>query len=226
MKLLITNDDGMGAPGLELLSRAAKKFGEVTTVAPKFEQSGVSHRLSFDRPLTIREVAPRSHEVDGTPGDCVRVAIATLGEKFDWVLSGINDGANLGVEFYYSGTIAAAREARMLGIPSLAISQYRVRYSAPFDWNCNLNLVESLLEKLLASEPNAGEFYNINLPDDDPTGRKIIECKADMTPLPNNYVDSEEGLELNFKYKERSRQPGMDVDVCFGGDVSVTRHSI
>lgn len=231
MNLLITNDDGINAPGLKTLCRAAEKFGQVTTVAPKIEQSGVSHRLTFHQPLKIKEVAPRSFEIDGTPGDCVRVAVATLGEKFDWVLSGINDGANLGVEFYYSGTIAAAREALILGIPSMAISQYRYRYSDPFDWESNLELAELVLEKLLASQSPANQspanqFYNINLPDNDKPDCQIVECQADMSPLPNIYVDTDNGLELSFKYKERGRQPGMDVDVCFGGNVSLTRHSL
>lgn len=226
MKLLITNDDGIDAPGIKLLAKVAEKFGEVTIVAPKFEQSGVSHRLSFDRPLTIEEVATKSYQVDGTPGDCVRLAMSTLGEKFDWVLSGINNGANLGVEFYYSGTVAAAREALLLGTPSIALSQYRRKYSAPFDWECNFELVQILLEKLLADQPAENEFYNVNFPDSDQAEQQLVKCQADMTPLPNIYVDTEDGLELSFKYKDRGRQSGLDVDICFGGDVSITRHSL
>ena len=226
MNLLLTNDDGIQAQGLEILRQSAISFGEVTMVAPKFEQSGVSHRLSFDRPVPIEKIGSNRYQVDGTPGDCVRVAIATLDTKFDWVLSGVNDGANLGVEIYYSGTIAAAREATMLGIPAIALSQYRRKYSASFNWEGQVGGVSQVLEKLLSDNHSQGELVNVNFPDAEAAENRIVECQADMTPLPNSYAETEGGYELSFKYNNRDRQSGMDVDVCFSGNISITRHTL
>ena len=226
-KILVTNDDGWMAPGIALLAEAAANFGEVTVVAPEVEQSGMSHRITFDRPLAIQQKSTGFYSVDGTPADCVRIAIAKLGGGFDWVLSGINDGANLGVEIFYSGTVAAAREATLLGVPAIGLSQYRVKYLEAFDWSQQKNLVERLLGQMLtADERKPGKWLNLNLPDPSTcpeSGPQVIECRADYSALPNQYSDTNGGAELDFKYRERPRQEGRDVEVCFGGHVALTR---
>ena len=129
-RILVTNDDGIHAPGLKALERVAKSLSkDVWTVAPEVEQSAASHSLTTRRPLRLRKFGPRRFAVDGTPTDCVLVAVhKVLAEKApDLVLSGFNHGGNLGEDITYSGTVAAAMEATALGIPAIALSQCRPR---------------------------------------------------------------------------------------------------
>ena len=123
MRLLLTNDDGILAHGLECLSRAAEPLGEITVVAPDREQSAMSHSLTLHHPLRPVKRGERRFQVDGTPTDCVMLAIeALMPDKPDWVLSGINHGQNMGEDVLYSGTVAAAMEGLAMGVPSIAIS--------------------------------------------------------------------------------------------------------
>ncbi len=123
MRLLCTNDDGFLAYGLECLVRAAEPLGEVTVVAPDREQSATSHSLTLHHPLRPVKRGERRFQVDGTPTDCVMLAVeALMPERPDFVLSGINHGQNMGEDVLYSGTVAAAMEGLALGIPSIAIS--------------------------------------------------------------------------------------------------------
>src|SRR3954467_10108181 len=123
MRLLVTNDDGIPAQGLECLVSAAEPLGEVTIVAPDREQSATSHSLTLHHPLRPVQLGERRWQVDGTPTDCVMLAIqALMPQKPDWVLSGINHGQNMGEDVLYSGTVAAAMEGLSLGIPSIAVS--------------------------------------------------------------------------------------------------------
>jgi 5'-nucleotidase len=123
MRLLLTNDDGILAHGLECLEQAAKPLGEVTVVAPDREQSATSHSLTLHHPIRPVRRGDRRWQIDGTPTDCVMLAVETLmGERPDYVLSGVNHGQNMGEDVLYSGTVAAAMEGLALGIPSIAIS--------------------------------------------------------------------------------------------------------
>src|ERR1041384_1673771 len=123
MRLLVTNDDGILAHGLECLVAAAEPLGEVTVVAPDREQSATSHSLTLHHPLRPVKRGERRWQVDGTPTDCVMLALeALMPEKPDWVLSGINHGQNMGEDVLYSGTVAAAMEGLSLGIPAIAVS--------------------------------------------------------------------------------------------------------
>src|SRR5687768_11117532 len=123
MRLLCTNDDGILAAGLESLVQAAEPLGEVTVVAPDREQSATSHSLTLHHPLRPVKRGDRRWQVDGTPTDCVMIAVeALLPERPDFVLSGINHGQNMGEDVLYSGTVAAAMEGLALGIPSIAVS--------------------------------------------------------------------------------------------------------
>ena len=123
MKFLATNDDGILAHGLECLIAAAEPLGEVTVVAPDREQSATSHSLTLHHPLRPVKRGDRRWQVDGTPTDCVMLALeALMPEKPDWVLSGINHGQNMGEDVLYSGTVAAAMEGLSLGIPAIAVS--------------------------------------------------------------------------------------------------------
>jgi 5'-nucleotidase len=123
MRLLVSNDDGILARGLDCLERAARPLGEVWVVAPDREQSATSHSLTLHHPLRPVQLADRRWQVDGTPTDCVMIAIeALLPDRPDFVLSGINHGPNMGEDVLYSGTVAAAMEGLALGVPSIAVS--------------------------------------------------------------------------------------------------------
>ena len=116
MKLIVTNDDGIDAEGLQTLVHLASRWGEVVVVAPAEPQSGIGHQLTTDRPIRVDKLTEERYRVWGTPADCSRLALNCLASDGDWVLSGINHGGNLGVDVYESGTVAAAREA---GYPRL-----------------------------------------------------------------------------------------------------------
>ena len=123
MKILVTNDDGVRAPGIRALAEALRGIGEVVVVAPDRERSAVGHALTLHHPLRATEIRPAVFAVDGTPTDCVNLGIHTLlGSRPDLVVSGINCGANMGDDITYSGTVSAAMEATLMGIPALAIS--------------------------------------------------------------------------------------------------------
>jgi len=123
MRILLSNDDGYFAPGITLLAEMLSPLGEVTVVAPERDRSGSSNSLTLDRPLTVRRAQGRVYYVNGTPTDCVHLAVTGLLKELpDIVISGINHGANMGDDTIYSGTVAAATEGFLLGIPSIAIS--------------------------------------------------------------------------------------------------------
>jgi 5'/3'-nucleotidase len=123
MQILLSNDDGYFAPGIVLLAEVLAPLGEVTVVAPERDRSGSSNSLTLDRPLTVRQAQSRTYFVNGTPTDCVHLAVTGLLQQLpDIVISGINHGANMGDDTIYSGTVAAATEGFLLGIPSIAIS--------------------------------------------------------------------------------------------------------
>jgi 5'-nucleotidase len=163
MRILVTNDDGYLAHGIQVLSDAARELGEVRVVAPDREQSATSHSLTLHYPLRVRTVSDSVQVVDGTPTDCVVVALGELlGDKPDFVLSGINHGPNLGDDVLYSGTVAAAMEATILGIPSVALSYTGQEPTALTAWR---DVIGKLLRRLLVREDFPPEtLLNINLP--------------------------------------------------------------
>ncbi|MDX1623006.1 MAG: 5'/3'-nucleotidase SurE [Gemmatimonadota bacterium] len=123
MLFLVTNDDGYLAPGIRSMANALEELGEVVVVAPDREQSATSHSLTLHHPLRVRQTSERWYHVDGTPTDCVMLAVDTiLDERPDYVFSGVNHGGNMGEDVSYSGTVSAAMEGTLLGIPSVAIS--------------------------------------------------------------------------------------------------------
>src|SRR5215475_1175929 len=131
--ILVTNDDGIHAPGLAALAAALGELGEVYVVAPDREQSAVGHALTLHRPLRVVQVAERRFAVNGTPSDCVNLAVlGFLPERPVLVASGINHGSNLGDDVTYSGTVSAAMEGTLLGVPAMAVSQAEPE-KGPFD---------------------------------------------------------------------------------------------
>lgn len=162
-RFLCTNDDGIHAPGLELLETVADRLGETRIVAPDREQSATSHSLTLHRPLRVTEVAPRRHVIDGTPTDCVLIAVnELLPWRPDFVLSGVNHGPNMGEDVLYSGTVAAAMEATILGIPSIAISWSGEDRDAVGGY---AELLDQVLRGLIERSDFPSEtFFNVNVP--------------------------------------------------------------
>ncbi len=164
MRILCTNDDGYMAKGLNVLARAASELGEVSVVAPDREQSATSHSLTLHHPLRARRSSDGSHVVDGTPTDCVILAVGELlAHRPDVVLSGINHGPNMGEDVLYSGTVAAAMEATVLGIPSIALSHCG-GWIAPEEIEGWEPLITSLLRDLIRTDFPKETLLSVNLP--------------------------------------------------------------
>lgn len=165
MNILVTNDDGVHAKGISVLARALKevKGVKVTVVAPDREQSTTSHSLTLHRPLRIIKKRPGVFAVNGTPVDCVYVGVKTiLGEKPDLIFSGINHGANLGDDIHYSGTVSAAVEGGIMGIPSIAVSQFLKK---KFDPTLAGRFAKQLLLFLKNNPMPPGVILNVNVPE-------------------------------------------------------------
>ena len=165
MRILITNDDGINAPGIRMLAKWAKTHGEVTVVAPKVEQSGMSHAIQFVDPIEIKKVpfmdGVEAWQMDSTPADCVRFGIAGLEKEYDLVLSGINRGVNVGVDLVYSGTVAAIFEAARLGARGIAFSTFphSQEYASQYFEDVYKFITDrGLFDKNL--------IYNVNIPDE------------------------------------------------------------
>jgi len=173
-RILVTNDDGYDAAGLAALIEAVEPLGQVIVVAPDREQSGAGHALTLTRPLRVREVAPRRYRVDGTPTDCVHLAIVRLtsGVLPDLVVSGINRGLNVGDDVTYSGTVAGALEGTLLHIPSLAFSVERDANGVA-DYTHAAELARSLAAEVLERGLDPGVFLNVNVPFGAPRGVRV-----------------------------------------------------
>ncbi len=230
MKFLLSNDDGISAPGLSALEQATNELGDCITIAPNRHLSGCSHKVTTDRPLTLETVSKNRYALDGTPADCTRIGITHLAPNIDWLLSGINDGGNLGVDVMMSGTVAAVREAAWHGIKGIAISQYK-KGRGEFDWSAVVPLVKRVLARLLDQPLERGAFWNVNLPDlrtdhGSVTDSSLIEfadCKLNPHPLQTGFDVSGNIYSYRGVYSDRPREPGSDVDACFAGQVAITK---
>jgi 5'-nucleotidase len=227
MRLLLTNDDGYDAPGIRALEAAARQIGEVVIAAPRDLHSGCSHRVTTDAPVRVESRGAGRFVIEGTPADCVRMALHEIAPETTCVLSGVNAGGNLGADVWISGTVAAVREAALHGWSGIALSQYR-RKNRPFDWERAAALALPVLRELLSRPGEPGTFWNVNLPDaepDDPQPR-VVHCRLDPTPLPLSYRREGDLYHYDGDYHGRRRERGCDVDVCFGGHIAVTRLSL
>lgn len=176
MRILITNDDGINAPGLAVLDKIARDIagpdGEVWTVAPAFEQSGVGHCISYTKPSMLSKFGERLYAVDGTPADCVLAAVHEVMKNAqpDLVLSGVNRGNNAGENVVYSGTLGAAMEGALQGLRAIALSQFygprNAKLTDPFEASAEYGaaIVRALLDKGLWSTGGYRLFYNVNFP--------------------------------------------------------------
>ncbi len=170
--ILVTNDDGYQSAGIRALADALARIGEVTIVAPIEEASAIGHALTLRRPLRLERVSDRVYSVDGTPTDCVNIAVSKVfGRLPDLVLSGINKGWNLGDDVTYSGTVSGALEGALLGVPSLAVSALQAEGGEDFSHAARAAVM--LAEAILSAPLPPRTFLNINAPNGPPKGFRV-----------------------------------------------------
>jgi 5'-nucleotidase len=230
-RVMITNDDGIDSDGISALASLARTFfNEVWIIAPREQASQIGHRVTTHTPIYFEKRGERVFAVDGTPADCTRVGFQLMGGRPDWVWSGINHGGNLGRHDYYiSGTLAAAREAAFFGVPSFGASHYMKKH-LPLDWESARIRLQQAFLKIKEQPLIPGEFWNINLPHlaEDEAEPGVIFCSPEKAPLDVNFhLDSESGhLTYNSSYHNRARSKDSDVDVCFGGNIAISKLEI
>ncbi|MEA5554758.1 5'/3'-nucleotidase SurE [Anabaena cylindrica UHCC 0172] len=223
MTIILTNDDGIDAPGIQALLKAVKGKN-VIIAAPQTHQSGCGHQVTTTHPINLQRRSEVEYAINGTPADCVRIAITQIDKNVKYVLSGINAGGNLGVDAYISGTVAAVREAAMHGIPGIAISQYR-KAKLNYNWELAAQWTSAIVADLLPRPLEPGSFWNVNLPhllpeSPDP---EMVFCQPCTKPLPVNYRIEGDNFYYVGEYGKRDRTLGSDVDVCFSGNIAITQ---
>jgi 5'-nucleotidase len=232
MRILVTNDDGIDAPGLHALRQiAAQLSDDVTVVAPETNQSGKGHSLSLHEPLRMRAVSDKAYAVRGTPTDCVIMAIRNVmvDAPPDLVLSGINRGANMAEDMTYSGTIAAAFEGTLVGIRSIALSQAFGFDSKVPRWETAIAHAPQTIQKLLQLEWPAMHLLNVNFPDRAPDaiegtritrqGRRdpgLLSIDARLDTWDEHYYW------LAYERRRSNAAAGTDLDAIYNGFISIT----
>jgi 5'-nucleotidase len=233
MRILLTNDDGIHAPGLALAEKIARQLSDdIFIVAPENDQSGVAHSLSLNDPLRMRELGPRRYAVKGTPTDCVIMAVRKLLDRPpDIVLSGVNCGQNVAEDITYSGTIAAAMEGAILGIPSIAMSQVYDFFSGrqTIHWGCAEAHAPLVLRRIMATGIPPNVLVNVNFPACPPEGVKgvavtmqgrrandlmFIDDRKDGRGHPYHWI--------SFQRGDFSIAPGTDLEALEQDKISVT----
>lgn len=243
MTWLLTNDDGVTAPGLLALARSLPFDQSAFIAAPQIQHSGCGHQVTTGVPIQVEQRADVRlgqsaagqplinckdvFGIGGTPVDCVRVACFHLDSSIALVLSGVNAGANLGADCYISGTVAAVREAALHDIPGIAFSQYR-NGDRPINWHQVSHYTQCVLEILLLRSLKPGCFWNVNFPHLEETDPEpeIVFCEPSQRPLPVSFRVEGDLLHYEGNYSKRDREPGSDVDVCLGGRIAVTQLSL
>ncbi len=230
-RILLTNDDGIAAPGLEILERIAGELArEVWVVAPEHDQSGISHAVSLHHPIRVTRRGPRRYGILGTPGDCAVMAVSHLMQAAppQLLLCGVNRGANLGIETVFSGTVGGAMTGMMLGIPSIALSQAWTD-RAHVRWETAATLGPGVVRRLLAVGWPAATCLNVNFPDLPPAetgpltlarqGAGVIEGidaegRTDPRGVPYYWI--------GFRRGARDQGPESDMDALLAGRIVVT----
>jgi 5'-nucleotidase len=234
MRLLLTNDDGIHAPGLAALERiAAVLSDDVWVVAPEMDQSGLSHSLSLNDPLRLREIGNRRFAIRGTPSDCVIMAVRRLlaDKKPDLLLSGVNSGQNAADDVTYSGTIAGAIEGTLLGVPSIALSQaytYSGDGRRDVPWETAETHGPPLIRKLLEFGFPNEVLYNINFPNRLPDAIAGVMVTSQGKLAHRLHIDERRDgrgnpyFWLAYRPAPSASQPGTDLEALETGKVSVT----
>lgn len=243
MRILVTNDDGIHAPGLKIAEAIARTLSDdVWVVAPESEQSGASHSLTLALPLRLREIGPQHYAVSGTPSDCVLMAVAEIMKAAppDLILSGVNRGGNLADDVTYSGTVAGAMEGTALGIPSIALSQTFIHDASNHDmgnpdaggcvpWDCAAEHGPAVIKRLLAAGWPEQVLINVNFPPCPPSevtgtvvaaqGKRdqqqaLIDKRTDMRGHPYYWI--------GFKRVRSEPAAGSDLAAIYGRAIAVT----
>jgi 5'-nucleotidase len=238
MKILLTNDDGIDAEGLAALAESFAHLADVTVVAPRYPMSCCGHGVTTTKPIRFEKVRDNWYWVDGLPADCVRVGLMHLKLQPDWVLSGINHGGNLGVDIFMSGTVAAAREASLLGFPAVAISQYR-NPAVDVPWSLSAERALEAWKEIHSLPLQKYQLWNINLPavpaspirafdhenQKQPSVSKpqVTHCHPEPQPLTFHLEPSDEGLVYRSSYQARPRSEHSDVAQCFAGRITCSK---
>ncbi|MBQ2804858.1 MAG: 5'/3'-nucleotidase SurE [Clostridia bacterium] len=225
MKILLTNDDGYLSEGLQLLTSGLSEKGhQVYVVAPDSQRSAMSHAVSFYKYLTLTKLddycgAVEAYAFSGTPADCVKFAYSTLGVKFDLVISGPNNGANYGGAIWYSGTVSAAEEGAIVGIPSLALS----RVGTSGSYASAVEYVVDNVEQLLATyTPNTVTNINVPcLPISQIKGVKVAPCNNQML-FDDFFVLQEDGTWFSTGTRETITEEGCDVVLADDGYITIS----
>lgn len=226
--LILTNDDGFDAPGLQYLAAALEPlFGDgLYIAAPDRCYSGGSQQVTMFAPIPVEERGPRRWAIGGSPADCARLALTCLAPECTIVISGINQGGNLGHDIFLSGTVGAAREAALLGATAIAVSHY-LRPGIALDWPRAARWTAAVLQELLKGKQRGGELWNVNLPHHEPGDSPmppVVECVPCPKPLPVHYTFEQGAYHYEGRrYHERAWDPGTDVAACFGGSIAVSR---
>jgi 5'-nucleotidase len=222
--ILVTNDDGYRSDGITALEQALRSMGDVTIVAPIEEASAIGHALTLRRPLRLDRIADRVYAVDGTPTDCVNVAVTHVLKRLpDLIVSGINKGWNLGDDVTYSGTVAGAMEGALLGVPGIAVSLRQTR--GDYDFEHAARAAATLASAILRNPLPARTFLNVNVPKGEPKGFRVtVQAKRNHVtsvlerhdPKGRSYFWIEEGQ------SEWHPHDLSDYEVVRDGYVSVT----
>ena len=227
MHFLVSNDDGISARGIQVLSEWMKQLGDVTIVAPDQNRSGASNSLTLNAPVRIREIGEQTFRVTGTPTDCVHIALTGLLENDpDMVVSGINSGANLGDDVIYSGTVAAAMEGRFLGLPAIAVSL--VFEQKPIHYETAAQAVVLVVDRLRIDPLPADTILNINVPDipwPEVKGFEVTRLGHRHRAEPTVRMVDPRGEPMYWigpAGAEQDAGPGTDFDAVRRGYVSIT----
>ncbi len=224
-QILVTNDDGIEAEGLRVLAQALRALGDVTVVAPAEEKSAVSHALTVRRPLQLVNVGDRWYSVDGTPTDCINVALSeVMGQIPDLVVAGINNGLNVGDDITYSGTVAGALEGVLLGAPAMAVSLQRS--SGPMDYGPAAAVARRLADAVLREGLPRRTLLNVNVPRDAHHGIRVSvqarRSQAFGTYRPSGGVGQSSSVWIRSAELDWEVDPRSDYDTVQAGWVSVT----
>jgi 5'-nucleotidase len=226
MKILLSNDDGFLAPGLNLLAKVLGEFADITVVAPDRNRSGASNSLTLDNPLRVMPAHNGFFSVNGTPTDCVHLAVTGLLEEMpDMVVSGINEGSNLSDDVLYSGTVAAATEGRFLGLPSIAIS---LQGPKCLHYDTAAQVAKILVKRLAKERPPADTILNVNVPDlafADLKGFQITRLGTRHIAEPTIKGHDPRGRKIYWVGQpgpEQDAGPGTDFHAVNSGYVSIT----
>lgn len=230
-RILLANDDGINAPGLEVLEAiAADLSDDVWVVAPEREQSGAGRSISLSHPLRMRELGPRRFAVEGTPADSVLMGVRhIMPDVPDLILSGVNRGQNIADDVTYSGTIAAAMEGTALGIRSMALSQTYGIAGRDVPWDTGRHLGAKIVQDLVQTKAEPGVLLNINFPDCDAGDVKGIQYtrqgQRDQNLLMLDQRTDARGRDyfwIGFKRQQSNPAAGTDIHAVYNGFVSVT----